>query len=268
MTISRKFYNILKWLLLLVAVFFVFGLICFGVYMSFEKKYSQKYFPGTKVAGIEAGGLTRQGLEEKLNQKIDIINEEGVIFAYHNEKATLDAVLTSTEADIARPVIMFETERASQRAFEYARSDSWLYNLKERIFLSKFTKDFEIQVVLSEKDIDIFLNENFSHFSTPAQDASLMATGSISRQTVEFGIEEEVYGQALDLDKAVKELKEKLGLLSNEPIFLEAAVEYPEIYKKDCFNIESRAKDIVELTPIVLSLDCEEWHLEKEELLY
>ncbi len=267
MTISRKFYNILKWLLLVVAVFFIALAILFVIYTSFEKKYSDRYFPGIKVAGVEAGGLSLSELENELNKKIDTINEEGIVFSYHDEEATLDVVLASTEADIAKPVIMFDIEKASKRAFSYARSSSWLYNLKERMFLSKNTKEFDIQVVLSQEDIDDFLNNKFAHFSTPAKNASLISTSSVSRKTVEFGIQEEVYGQALDLEKAVKQLRRELSILNNDAIFLEASIEYPEIYKKNCLNIESKALDVVELSPVTLVLGDDKWQLEREELL-
>ena len=60
MTISRKFYNCLKWLLFIVAVFFIVLFILFIFYIGFEKKYSEKYFPGTKIANLDVGGLTRQ----------------------------------------------------------------------------------------------------------------------------------------------------------------------------------------------------------------
>jgi vancomycin resistance protein YoaR len=267
MIISRKFYNILKWLLFIVAVFLIALLILFVIYISFEKKYSNNYFPGTSIAGFNVGGLERREVEQKLNQKIDVINKEGINFAYHNEQATLDILLTSTEADIALPIIMFDIDMAVETAFAYARSQSWLYNVKEQMLLSKKGRDFGIQVNVSQNELDNFLIENFSHFSTPSKDASLIATSSPTRKTVEFGVKEEVYGQVLDFDKAQSDLKNKLSQLDNSVIFLEATIEYPQIYKKDCFNIESKAKDIIELAPINLLLNDSSWQLDHENLL-
>ena len=266
MTISRKFYNILKWLLFIVAIFFIVIIILFIIYIGFEKKYNDKYFPGISIANFDVGGLSRQEVEQQLNQKIDTINEGGVGFAYHNEQATLDVLLTSTEADIALPVIMFDIELAMETAFNYARSQSWLYNVKERMLLSKEGRDFKIQVTVRQEEVDSFLVEKFSHFSTPARDASL-ATSSLSNGTVEFGVNEEVYGQALDFDKASSDMKNELAKLDNSIIFLEAAIQYPEIYKKDCFNIEAKANDIVELAPFDLKDNDKIWTVTSEDLL-
>ncbi len=267
MTISRKFYNILKWLLFIVAVFLMALLILFIIYTSFEKKYSDKYFPGLKIASLDVGGLTRQEAERVLNEKIDIINERGVDFAYHNEQVTLDILLTSTGADIAWPIVMFDMEEACEMAFSHARSESWLYNIRERILLSKFGRNFNIKVVISQDEVNAFLAEKFSYFSTPAEDARLISTSSPIRKTVEFGVEEEVYGQALDFDKTLNDLKTRLGKLDNSVIFLEAVIEYPQIYKKDCFDIETKANDIIELAPISLFLDSSEWQLDHGDLL-
>ncbi len=179
----------------------------------------------------------------------------------------MDVLLTSTEADIAVPVIMFDIEDASEAAFNYARSQSWLYNIKERIFLSKTTKEFKIKVSISQEEVDNFLDENFSHFSTPAENAKLIATSSDVVEAVEFGVKAEVYGQALDFEKASNKLKNELVRLNNRIIFLEAAIEYPQIYKENCFNIEAMASDIIELAPIGLLLDDDEWQIEREDLL-
>lgn len=267
MTISRQFYNTLKWLLFIVVIFFIALFILFIIYTSFEKKYSGKYFPGTSIAGLDVGGLSRQEAEKKLNQKIDDINKEGVDFAYYNEQATLDVLLTSTEADIAWPIVMFEVEDASEAAFNYARSQSWLYNARERIFLSKTGKDFKIKVIVRQEEVINFLDENFSHFSTPAQDAKLIATSSSDHKTVEFGVTKEMYGQALDFDKAFGELKHKLAKLDNSIIFLESAIEYPHIYKKDCFDIATKANDILALAPLNLRYNNNTWGLGAEDLL-
>jgi len=265
MTISLKFYNFLKWLLFIVAIFFIAAIILIVVYFGFEKKYNNKYFPGTSIAGIDVGGLTILEAEQKLNQKIDTINENGVKFIYHNQQATLDVLLTSTEADIAWPIIVFDIDEASKRSFNDARSSSWLYNAQERIILSKKGKDFKIKVVISEKEIDNFLNENFSHFSTPAKDARL-ATSSASK-TIEFKIEEEVYGQALDLNEASRKLKNELARLNNDEIYLEAKIEHPKIYKKDCLGIEEKAYDIINQAPFDLKYKDKTWELKREDLL-
>ncbi len=267
MTISLKFYNFLKWLLFIVVVFFIVIVILAIFYFGFEKKYNNRYFPGTSIADIEVGGLTVLEAEQKLNQKIDIINEEGVKFSYHNEQATLDILLTSTEADIAWPIAVFDIEDASKTAFNNARSESWLYNVKERVLLIKNGKNFKINVVVAEQEVDNFLDENFSHFSTPAKDARLIATSSKLRKTVEFGIKDEIYGQALNLDKARYELKNELVKLNNNEIYLEAEIEYPQIYKKDCFNIEAKAYDMIGQVPLSLKYDEKAWPLEREDLL-
>ncbi len=267
MTISLNFFNFLKWLLFIVAVFFIAIVVIFFLYNGFEKKYSDKYFPGTRVANMDIGGLTRQEAEQELNQKIDAIKESGVSFAYYNEQATLDLLLTSTGADIAWPVIMFDINEAMETAYYYARTESWLYNIKERIFLWNLGKDFPIHIVARKEEIDNFLDKNFSHFSTPAQNAKLIATTSPYKKIVEFGISEEIYGQALDFGQAIGELRQKLAVLDNSTIFLKAVIQYPQVYKKDCFNIETMASDIIKLAPLVLAYNEQEWFLERNDLL-
>lgn len=267
MTITRKFYNTLKWLLFIVAVFFVaFGFMV-TTYMYFDRKYQDKYFPGTQIASIDVAGLTKAEAEKKIHEKIDKIQNEGVVFAYHNEKAKMDTVLTSTGADIALPVILFDTDLALEKAYDYPRSDSWLFNIGKRMELWNTVKNFDINLVLKKEGILTFLNDNFAHFSTPAKDASLIATTSPYKQEIEFGVSNEIYGQSLDYGKALKDLHTHLSKLDLQEILLEASVEYPALEAKECVGIQAKAQNVVDQAPIVIDYEADSWEINRNKLL-
>ena len=212
-----------KWLLVLVAIFLIL-IIASGVFLIyFEKTYENSYYPGTYIAGVNVEGLNRLEAEDLLNEKIDNMHEKGVIFSYLNEQARLD-ILQSAGADIAVPIALFDFESAIDEAFNYPRTEDSLTNFYLKYSLWKDQGNFPIAVNLNEEMVDDFFKINFSHFSTPAKNASLVSTSSPYTKEVEFGVSQEVYGQVLDIEKAKQKLREQLALLEYDNIELEATI--------------------------------------------
>jgi vancomycin resistance protein YoaR len=266
MTISYRFYIFLKWLLFLVAVFVIAGSMGFGFYVAYERKYEGKFFPGTEISGIAVGGMTLMEAEGLINKKIDELKNNGIAFVYHNERAVLALLPSATEADIVWPVAMYDIEKAVKTAFEKPRSDSWLFNLTERISLWNNGHNFFPEVSLREDEVSSFLNEKFSHFSTPARNAAL-AVNFDNKDMPEFSVTEESYGQALDLKRALSDLKGRLSRLDNGDIIIEAAIEFPTIFKKDTQDIPRQAADIAAMAPIDMIYEDKKWTIEKNKLI-
>ncbi len=266
MIISRDFYNFLKGLLLITAVFFIVFIVIGLGYYRFVKKYENKYFPGSQVAGIDLGGLNKTEAEEKLNHRIDFIQSAGITFVYGNKQATLDTLLRSAEADIAVPIIMFNIDKILQDIWQYPRTNNFLLNIQRRLFLWKNKINFSIKVNIKEDEVNKFLQEEFVRFSQPAQNAQLIIEKD-KQKNIKFSVNEETYGRILDFTKAKQELRNNLIFLQADKIFLQAVTEDPQIYKEDCLNINDYANKIIQQAPLKLVYQDATWVLKQDGLL-
>src|SRR3989339_793967 len=68
--------SIIKWPLIIIAIFFIIILLIIGIYFIFEKKFAARIYPGVFIANIDMSGKTKEQAQSLLNQKIDQIKQK------------------------------------------------------------------------------------------------------------------------------------------------------------------------------------------------
>src|SRR3989339_791910 len=226
--------SIIKWPLIIIAIFFIIILLIIGIYFIFEKKFAARIYPGVFIANIDMSGKTKEQAQSLLNQKIDQIKQNGIIFQHEQLKAILFPVISSVEGDLAYQIIRFDAENNIQQAFNVGREK----NLKENLNL---------------------IIEKFNKFKKPSQNAKLAHNNSEYLDSIKFNIEEEQYGQVINYKDGLDQLKQNLSVLNESPIELSIDSRGPEIIKSECIDIEEKAKNILAKTPLNLEYNKYIW---------
>jgi len=255
-----------KGLIILLAVFFIIIIISFGFYFFFQKKYKNKIYPGVFSGNLNLSGLNLEQAQFLINQKINHILDKGIVFRYHNEEKKFNPIIFSVEGDLAHQNINFNSDKIIENAFSMGRQGNFFQRVKEQFFLYFYHKNIPTEFSINEKEILNFLKDNFAHFETPAKDAQIKYNTKKYGQKY-FSVESEKYGQVLDYEKAIFKLIRNLREFNNSPINLEAKINYPKIYKKDCLNIDAQAKKIIAKAPLKLVYNHSQWVLNKQNIL-
>lgn len=258
---KNKNRSIIKWLLLLLAVFFIINLVPLGIYFVFEKKFQEKIYPGVFIANIDLSGKTKKEALLLLNKKIDNVKQEGIIFEHENLKSTLFPVISSVEGDLAYQVIRFDIDKNIEEAFNVGRNKDFKKNLIEKYNAWKYNKVFPLIFNSNDEEIKDFLIESFSNFKKPSQNAKLIHNNGAYLNSIEFDVEEEQYGQVIDHGEGLDKLKQNLSVLDMSPIKLSIDSSGPEIKKSDCININEKAKNILAQAPINLEYNKYVWNI-------
>lgn len=253
--------NVFKWLFAILAIFFSIGFFIAMAYFILEKQYTGRIYPGIKIGNLDLSGMTTNQAINFLNQKVDNINQNGIIFTYDYFQATLHPVISSVESDLAYQIIIFDVENTVNKAMDFGRTN----NIKNDIFarINTYLNGHNILFIntVHEAEIDKFLHTNFDRFETPAENANLKLD-----ESGEFIVTEEKYGQILDYITAKNTLIDHLNKLKLEDIILQAKIEQPIVFKKDVLNIDSKAKTILAKTPIKLTHNDNNWTINKKTL--
>jgi vancomycin resistance protein YoaR len=260
--------KIIKTLLLIGAVFFIVLIIVIISYFGFKKYYDNKFYPGIWIAQTNIGGKTYNETKEILQNKKNVVDQEGIKFIFNNNEATITSTNSSFEIDLAQQIISFNLEKSLNNAFKNGKGDNVFINIKEIIESIIFSKNYSIYFNLNVNLIEENLKEKFNEFEISAQDASL-STSSISlldNNKISFSIEEEKYGKIINYQKGIEILKNQLAQLDTSPINLNSITDYPNIFKKDCLNIGTMAQKIILKAPLLLKYSDKEWSLSKEEI--
>jgi vancomycin resistance protein YoaR len=265
---NRLMLKISKWLLILMAVFFIIAIVLAVLIFNFENKYKDKIYPGIFIGNLDVGGKTPSEAKVLLSEKINIFNQNGINFTYHDSKDALMPLIASLESDHAYEIITFEIDKTVLHAYEIGRHGSWPQKLKEHaeIYLNpKTVKAF--YSINNEGEIENFLKNSFSKYESPAEDAKLAWEEFKSGENPNFYVEEEKFGQVLEYERGTNALKDKLSLLDFSAIELSAMVNYPLIYKKYTYSINEKAAEIYEKAPITLTYENDKWKIEGSGLL-
>ena len=250
-----------------IAIFFILVIILILSYLTFEKIYAHKIYPGIYLGNINLSGYTKAQAKNLLNQKIDYLNQRGLIFRYHNRQATLMPLVASVESDLAYQIINFDVEKTVNQIYNFGRKNNIYYNLNQKIYALLFEKSFRILFVINEEEVKKTLINNFSDLATPAQDAKITYATNQYKPYLAFVVEEEKLGQLIEYDQGIKKLQYQLAKLDDSPIFLSARIDYPEIYKKDCLNIATKAMGILNQSPLSLTYDKDKWEVKQNQLV-
>lgn len=259
--------NLLKWPLMTTAVFLTIAIILAGFYFSFTHYYKDKIYPGIFVGNINLSGLSGNQALSFVNRKIDNINQNGITFKYYNQETIFLPMVASVESDLVYQIVNFDVEKSISNAMQIGRSDNIKNNILQIIKNYLKNTNLKITFTINEDEINAFFDNNFSHFATPAKNAELTYEEKAYSKILNFSVKKEEYGQILDYEKALKQLKNNLANLSDQNIKISANINYPEIFEKDCLNIEAKANKIINRLPLKLFHENNKWNLNHDDVL-
>ena len=245
-----KIVKLPRWLLDSAIIFFTIFIAASVAYLVFEKIYENKIYPGVWLGEINLSSKTINQAEDIINEKINNINQSGIIFYRDKSSATVMPVVASSQSDFAYQVIDLDSRNAINQAVNFARDDTFFNNIKNKIKAVAFGHILKIPVSINKEEINKILVENFSQFEILPADAKLNS---------DFSVSEEKVGKVIDYEKAIEELNYKLEYLDDSSIQLFTTTSYPKIYKKDCLNVEAKAKKIISKTPLTLKYEDSQW---------
>ncbi len=253
--------HIPQWLLSVAIIFLIACLLAGGIYFIFEKKYQNKIYPGIWLGQTGLSGKTKEQAKIIINNKINNINQAGIIFYYDKAQTVVLPTITSTESDFAYRIIGFDVETTIDQTYAFGRSSDFFTNLQNKIKAIFYKQPINLIIAINKEEINNLLTENFSQFETPAQNAKL----SIDENN-DFMVKEEKLGKVINYEKALNRLKINLAWLNSSQIQLFTKTDYPIIFKKDCLNIDAKAKQILSLAPLALNYNNKQWEVQKSQL--
>ncbi len=272
MPIDMPYQNILKffprWLLEIAIIFFIVLILLTGAYFIFEKKYDGKIYPGVSIGNISLSGKTFNQAKEIINQGLDKINQDGFKIYYQNQTETIYPIVASLTGDIAYKLIETDVEKTSINAITFGRNNNFFLNTLNKLKALTFGKNIYLVSQIDENRIKEILKAKFSKFETPAENAALTISRTASSSlTFFYAVSQEKAGKVIEYNKALEKMRTQLISLNTATISLNTITDYPEIYKKDCINIQAKAQEIIDLAPITLLDGENSWVITQDELL-
>lgn len=237
-----------------ISLFFIITiiLIFFLIFNFYQKAYGNKVMTQLWLGEYKLKGLTKNEVENFLEEKISEIEREGIKFFTQEKEITLYPVIIAlNDPDLTRRIIRFKPEETIEQIFSLPQKP---------IIFKKFNEKRKISLAfdLNEEEVLKILEGNFSSFEKSPENASLKYKNG------KWEIIPEKEGFGFNYQKAISDLKERLANLDLRPISLEIISKKPEIYQEDIeFSLEE-AERIASLSPVIISYGEEKWTIKRE----
>jgi vancomycin resistance protein YoaR len=250
-SILHKKISVLKWLLAFAGIFFLLIGGITAAYISWEKKYVDKIYPGVYLNDLDLGGKTYTEAKVELNNKIDKINKDGLVFYYQKKYIDAPTQISSLDADIVLPIVSFDLPKTLGRALSFGRDQNFFNNLKNKIHAYLYGAPIYTDVSMNQKELAKTLSSDFQDQEEPAKNAEIIYNKAAQNK---FYLTEESMGKVIDYNKGMIEMKKNLTEFNNYAVQLFSKTDYPDILKKDCLGLDEKAIAIMNLAPLYLKL--------------
>jgi vancomycin resistance protein YoaR len=233
--------------LLWLCTFICLGAALFAAALAgYERFYANSFFPGTRLAGSALGGTTYAAAQSILAGRTDAFSHHGIAVTYGDTTAVITATAIADTPDASFDIFSFDTD-ASLRALFQQQHDAHLWNaLAQQTRSILFSPDVPLRIALDNGKLTNLLQENFSVFENPAQNATIIVDGETLR------VQPESYGKKFDYVAIINEILSQIASLDERPIAISLKTDYPTAFAADIEPLLTQADAILAQAPFQL----------------
>ena len=211
-------------------------------YYIWQNNYRGRFYPGESVGDLSLSGQTRDEAKQALDERFRIINTAGLSFQYNQRSEKLDLDIVSFDSDLARPILVPDSEGLLTSIFDAGDRNSFFHYLASW-FLNKAHKTYSSFYSLDEDAVKLFLNDKFNDLNILPTNAYFSL--SESNPGIKITSNQERMGKGIDYDKILADVHNSLVNLKTPIIAIKTTSLYPEIKQADLVKLESEAKKII-----------------------
>jgi vancomycin resistance protein YoaR len=194
-----------KWIVAIIAVF--------SVTFAYHVVYANRTLPGVSVGTINVGGLSRESVMEKVQERFDEIIDNGITIFIDDKKEILNPENIGIILDVGQTV---------ENAMAVGRSGSWYTQIKDRLSAPFVHHEVSTEITISkhglEREVALFAEIT----DTPRKDVRLNIEGT--KVEILYNTES---GRIIDQKEMRDAITEALRTFDLTPIKLELKTDAP-----------------------------------------
>jgi len=258
---EKKFKNKKGWLF--VAVFFLLIIfISAGAVFAWQKTYASKIYPNVKIGYLNVGGLSKEETFDQLKKIENNLREKGLNFVAEGQEIKIEPiVISTTDPDLAKPILIFDWDETVNRAFQVGREGNLFKDLMVQIGILVSGEQIEVSYNLDHDELMNTLKTSFSELEKQPINAQL----KINDDKVEVSGEQS--GYVFNYDQAIEKLINNIENLNFKTIELDLMFTEPEIKKEHTGSAVNSIENILSIESLTLTYKPYWWKLNKTQFI-
>ncbi|MEI6529273.1 MAG: VanW family protein [Candidatus Falkowbacteria bacterium] len=231
-----------KWLiksLLLLVVFLLLAGTTFS-YLRWKNNYSDHIYPGVKIGDINLSNKSSVEAQALINERTEKIINTGLVFQYENKNVSIDTNISSFDADLSFPALIFDIDQTLNRAKNVGEKKTFVNYLLFKL-QGADKKLIKPIYTLDETKIKNLLSESFKELNIPPTNSSF----TVSSKTGELQASPDRPGKEINYDLIFSEIKSNLDILSDSPIIIKTHSKYSDVKQSDLEILSAEAQSII-----------------------
>ncbi|HNY36054.1 MAG TPA: VanW family protein [Candidatus Pacearchaeota archaeon] len=237
------------------------AIIIGSFYYIFEVKYAEKIYPNIYIGGLNMEGKTILESKSLIDEKLNIVDQEGISFYYDDNKVTVYPINSSSDAAVVDVLVDFKVDETINKAMLFGRSGNFVNDSKDRLDLILGNNHYVKLIV--NFDNDKIINDLKQGFSILNPQNAVYYFDSENNLLIKQGRA----GKVIYYEESMNTLRNNLGELDFSNIILEGNDANPEISEADCLAMKDKVESNLALAPIKLKYNKDEWIIDKASLL-
>ncbi|MDP2684679.1 MAG: VanW family protein [bacterium] len=221
----------------------------------FNSKYDGQVYPGTKISGVDVGGMNYDDLHDYLVDVTNQIKDKGINIEYQDQKINLK----STVGDLVNPELTSELFSYDiDETIDLISSIITQRSEAENIYYWMVGWEMTPILKVDSRALIESLEEQLSEYEQPAINAALQVS-----EELKFTIGTEKGGQAFDYSKIINNISKNLLALSNVATKVELEIDNPEITKVSAEPALSLVQQVFDAAPYTLIFEEMSWEIDQ-----
>lgn len=231
-------------------------------YYFYDRQYEDKIFPNVFIDSHKVAGQSYMETFEILEEMQQNFYDNGLTFKYEDKEVTVPSTVVKDETSgVSVDILNIDIASTADNAYAIARSGDRQQNFWQRMKLLVSPQTVELTYTLNADALSAMLDEDFSEFEDPAQNAQLSfdANGEIE-------VSEESSGQAFNWEKVLEQVNNNILDWDNQTTVLELEDDEPKLNKADTDPLVEQVQEVLTLAPLKLKWEEEAWEVSETEL--
>jgi len=240
-------------------------LLTAGLITFFETKYADKFYPGVSIVGESVDGKTYSEVLNKFSKKMELINQNGLIFNIKGENGAKQVSLPPFSSGLTTDKVvehfsLENWENTLKQAYSVGHEGSIWKKAYDQIIASAQKRNFVFAPIIQKETVDSFFKDGLEDFLAKTSPSEFeIKDGSII-------ITKEIIGEEIDTTKINNILTRKLSLADPSPANLTADKNLPLSTNEKLKRFLNFAKQLKDTTEIDFNYNGNNWKVDGNTL--